>query len=236
MVPFISLKDLYRDTFRRSTLISIPNLSDLLEVPGSEFTKWETFYGIVKDAVQKYSYYYPLVLVQKMFINVDSTSRKAYINDTFENYVKGICDEDTAIVMPSSVQGLSYNAYVGATYPLRNFRYNTGVFYDFWYSTGIYYANTTAIFPLYEEYVESSKEPTSRCGLYYMPNKDSAYSVFRDELYCQVCRYLMNIKKNMNLPNMPIELFQGLEEDYNNVSSKLETLYSTALLHSNWLI
>ena len=65
---------------------------------------------------------------------------------------------------------------------------------------------------------------------------DSEYKIFRDQLYIELCRYIMNMKKNMLLQNIPIELFQGLEEDFQRVEGKLETIYQNALTNSAWLI
>jgi hypothetical protein len=237
MVNKVTIKELYKETFRRSTLISIPMLTDFFEIPDSEYTKWEVFYGIVKEAVRRYDVYYPLNLIQKLYINVDKNTRIAYLTDNFDAYVEGIIDQHQAVVLPSAIMGLAVTAYTASGYPMRNFRYEPPELRDFWYNSGVWYANTLCRHPMYEEYDQVSKDPTDRCAVYYM-NKDaqSAYTVFLDHLYVEVCRYIVNMRKNMMLPNLPIELFQGLEDDYQKVENKLETLHMNSLTRSEWLI
>jgi hypothetical protein len=233
----VTLKELYRDTFRRSALISIPHLNDLFEVPGSEFTKWEVFYNIVRDALKEFEYYYPYTDVMKIWIEVDSKTRKAKITDNFKAYLDGKISEDQICLVPSSVAAISNSFYTISTYPLRAFKYQTGEFSDFWYSSNLYYVLGTYKRPFIEEYDPVSKEPVDRCAVYYMnKDKDSLYSMFRDEVYIQVCRFLLVQKKNMMLQNMPIELFQGIEEDSQNVKSELQSKYQNASSSAYWII
>jgi hypothetical protein len=39
----------------------------------------------------------------------------------------------------------------------------------------------------------------------------------------------------MLLQNMPIELFQGLEEDYNNMRSNIDNIYQQAMPSAYWM-
>lgn len=233
----VTLKELFRDTFRRSTLISIPDLSELMVVDEAMFTKWEIFYSIVRDALKNFEYHYPLCMIQKIWIDVDSGSRKAVITGNFEAYLKGIVTEEQLVIVPAAIAGMSTSYYTASTYPLRNFRYNPPEMSDVWYSSGAYYMNTICKRPFPEKYDEVTKEPLDTCAVYYMNlDVDNQYSIFRDEVYLCVCRYLMNLKKNMALQNMPIELFQGLEEDYNNINQVQQQRYDQALTNSYWII
>jgi len=246
MVPKITLKELYKDVFRRSTLVSIPDLSELLQVPNSEFSKWEIFFTIVKDALNAYEFHYPLCKIQKVFIEVNPLSRIGRYNPNFGAYLNGVLSEDDITLEIASCQGLAYNGYINSQWPLRNFRFENGEFSDFWYTSGLYWANCICKRPLIEDYVrtEDSKgegckeaEPTDKCAIYFMKKDlDTQYVIFRDQVYLEVCRYLIDIKKNFNLSNMPIELFQGLEEDFNRIDNKLQNIYQQAHKSSYWLI
>lgn len=246
MIPKVMLTDIYKDTFRRSSLISIPNMSELLQVPNSEFSRWEIFYTIVRDSLNTFEYYYPLARIQKVFLEVDSISRRAKYSPNFGAYLNGVLDEDDITLEIASCQGLAYNGYVNTQWPLRNFRFDNGVFSDFWYSQGTYWANCICKRPFPEIFIRSEKSkgqgqgeayPDDKCAIYFMQqNIDSTYTIFRDQVYCEVCRYVMNIRKNFALPNMPIELFQGLEEDFNRVDGKLQNIYQQAHKSSYWLI
>jgi hypothetical protein len=233
----VTLKQLYKDIFRRSALLAIPNCSELLDVPNNEFTKWEIFYSIVRDALKTYEYYYPLCLIQKAYIEVDSQSRKAFLIDNFKAYLKSIVDESQILVIPSAIVGISTSYYTASTYPMREFRYNPPEITDCWYSSNTYYMNTICKRPFIEEYEEVSGDPTDNCAVFYMSrDTDSMYTIFANEVYLQMCRYLLNIKKNMNLQNMPIDLFNGLEEDFQRMQSDQQNIYSQAMPSAYWIL
>jgi len=241
MIPKTTIEYLYKDTFKRSTLIAIPNISELLVVPNSEFSKWEIFVQIIREALNNWEYYYPLYRTQRIYIEVDSVSRKAKYFPNFEAYLKGILDEENVTLEIMSCQGLAYNGYVNSQYPLRNFRFENGEFLDFWYTTNNYWGNCLCKHPLIEDYLRADGKQctglTDNCCIYYMsPNQDNQFKIFRDQVYVELCRYLMNIKKNFNLQNMPVELFQGLEEDFNKVDGDLQNKYQQAFKSSPWII
>jgi len=237
MIPKVTLKQLYKDTFQRSTLLAIPQVTDLLEVPGSAYTRWEVFYGIVRDALKTFDFYHPLLGIQKIYLTIDTETRMAQITGNFEAYIKGIISEDQVVLVPAAIAGMSTTYYTASTYPFRNFRYNPPMITDCWYASGTYYVNSICKHPMYEEYIKTSKEPTDNCGVYFMNYLvDSEYSIFYDEVYLQLCRYLMNLKKNMMLQNMPIELFAGLEEDFNRIEPRQQQLYEQSLSNGFYII
>lgn len=237
MINKVTLKELYDDVFKRSTLISIPNLSELLEVFNSEYTKWEIFFQIVRDALKTFEYYYPLGLIQKIYIEIDSNSRRGKITGNFKGYLDGAVGEDQVVLVPAAITGMSTSMYTNSTIPLRMFRYNPPYITDCWYSTNIFWVNSICKRPLFEEYNKVTKEPTDRCAVYYMTKDiDSEYSIFRDQLYVETCRYIINIRKNMDLQNMPIQLFQGMEEDMNRVDQNLQTIYQQASESAFYLV
>jgi hypothetical protein len=233
MINKVTLKELHRDVFRRSTLITIPNLNEFFEIEGSDYKSWEVFYGIVNEALQKFQYYYPYNFIQKFYLDVNLNKRTATVNSNFKAYLDGIVSEDQLVITPSAVIGLSMNGYTASGYPLRNFRYEPPEFRDFWYSSRVWYGNTLISRPFFEEYNEAKDEPTDRCAIYFMNKDDSLYKIFRDQLYVELCRYIVNMRKNMTLTNMPIELFQGMEEDMQRIESQLENIYQNALTSSD---
>lgn len=236
----VTLTRLYEDVFARSTLVAIPNLERLLTVKNAKFSPWEVFFSIVKDALNKFEYYYMLVRSQKVYIEVDAISRRASYADNWEAYMKGMIDEYSITLPMASCNGLAYSSYVDSMYPLRNFRYENGEFSNFWYSTGVYWANCNCHRPLVADYIRdehaSGKYPTDKCAVYFMrEGLDSTWNIFRDEVYLQTCRYLMGIKKNFPLANLPIELFNGIEEDFNRMQSDQTQIYQQALKAAAWI-
>lgn len=235
MIPKITLKELWKITMRRSSLITIPNLIDFFDF-SNEFTKWEVFYGIVRDALDKFQYYYPLYRQQKTYLTVDSATHRAQVSDNFEAYLKDIITEDQIFLLPGAVIGLAANSMIGSTYPLRDFHYETGEFSDFWYTSGNWWMACLCNYPFPEIYDEA-KNPTDQCAVYWMfKDGDVRFKVFKDEVYCCLCQYIWNMKQNMQLQNLPIDVFAGLQEDSQRVRGELEKVYDQALTASGWVM
>lgn len=235
MIPYVSLKELYYITMRRSSLITIPRLIDFFRF-NNEFSQWQVWYGIVRDALDKYNYYYPLYRLQKTYLVVDETHRTARLEDNFEDYLKGIINESQIFLLPGSVVGLSFNPPISSIYPLRDYKYENGEFTDIWYSTNLYYMACLCHYPFPEKFDEKG-EPTDQCNVYFI-QKDSGtrFKVFKDQLYVELCRYIWNMKQNMQLNNLPVDVFQGLQDDSQRVQSDLDTIYDQALQSSAWIL
>lgn len=230
----VELKTLYKDLTRRSTLIAIPSVVDILEVPNGEHSKWEIMYSIIRDSLQTFERYYPMFLIQKLHIVVDPiTSRSRRIVNNFNQYLKGEITEDEIQITPEAVLTIgNTNGFSGYDSP----SYEGGYFFNSYIQTGVYYAETICKRPFPEDFDEVTKEPTEKCAVYYMSRDlDSVYSIFNDEIYLNFCRYIISIKKNIYLQGLPIELFQGLEEDYNRLDNQQQNIYMSALTSSYWL-
>lgn len=234
MIPKVTLKDLWRTTMRRSSLITIPDLIEFFKF-NNEFTEYEVFYSIVRDALDKFHYYYPLYRQQRAYLKVDSNYR-ARISSNFEGYLKGLVDESQIILMPSAVIGLSAQPATGFTYPYRSFHYEVGEFSDFFYQSANWYMACICNRPFPEDFDENGV-PTDNCAVWWM-NKDTdpEYKTFKDQVYVELCRYIWNMKQNMQLTNLPIEVFQGLYEESQRVQSDLDRIYEQALTASPWIM
>lgn len=220
----VTLKEIYKYIFSRSTLIAIPNLNELFEL-NEKLTKYEVFFSIVDNALKEFEKWVPLYIKQKVWIQLDQYRRFTF-ESNFDAYLDGKIIEDDIILVPSAIVGFSlnpYNTYMG-TY-IRNFDYRPPTLYEFWYGNKIYWIECICNRPLIEEYDEKSKDYTDRCAIYFMAKVGSEYKYFLDQVYLEVCRYIVNLRKNLGLTNMPIELFQGLEEDMSKLENKLETYY-----------
>lgn len=234
MISKITLKDLWRITMRRSTLIPIPNLSNFFEF-NNEFSKYEVFYGIVRDALDKFQYYYPLFRQQQCYLRVDKNLR-AEVSDNFKSYLDGIIDENNVFLMPTSVIGLAPQPAVGMTFPYRSYHYEIGLFMDLPYSSGLWYMACLCMRPFPEDF-DDNGVPTDNCAVWFM-NKDTdpEFKIFKDQVYVELCRYIYNMKQNMQLQNLPIDVFAGLQEDSQRVQGELDRIYDQAVTASSWII
>ena len=237
MIPKVTLRELHEEVFLRASLVAIPNLERFFDMKGGKTSHWKVFYRIIKSAVKKFEFHYQYNFIQKLYLEVDPIKKTALVIDNFKQYLDGIIAEDQINIIPSAVIGLAYNAYMTSTFPERRFRYEPPYLRDFWYSNKIWWANTLIRRPFFEEYEKESTEPTDRCAIYFM-NKDvdSQYGIFEDQCYVELCRYIVNMKKNITLPNLPIEVFLGLEEDMQRMDAQLETTYMSALPSGSYLL
>lgn len=234
---FISLKKLKRIIFKRSTLIAIPSLNDLLEL-NEDFSADEVFFSIVDLARQEFEKYFPLALQQKVYITPNPRGEFDFI-DNFKAYIVGKISEDDINLIPNAVLGLTTNYYTNFSTMIRLYRYiNPPKLTDFGYAAGVYFVRSLCSYPMFEEYTKESncKTASDRAGIYFMIEQGPRWKIFQDEVYLQLCRYLLNLKKNMAMPNLPIELFQGLEEDYSKVESAQQTTYQQNLGNGEWFV
>lgn len=234
MIPYVTHKELWRTTMKRSTLITIPRLREFLEF-NNEFSGDEVFSQIIIDAKKKFEHYYPLYRLQQTYLKVDANHR-AQLEGNFDDWLKGIINEDQIFLLPGAVLGMSMNSTVSTTYPLRDYHYDQPYFTDIWYSTNRYWMSCLCYRPFIEDY-NDRREATDNCRLYWM-NKDTdvRYTYFKDQLYVELCRYLSNMKLNMQLSNLPIEIFQGLQDDAQRVQGELDRTYDQALTNSEWVM
>lgn len=234
---YLKLSWIKRETFMRSTLIAIPNLNSLLEL-NDEFSADEVFASIVRLALKEFEKYFPYCLLQKVYITPDVSGCFDFI-DNFEAYIQGKISEDQINLIPTTVMGFSTNHYTNFSEVIRQFRYpHPPRLTDFPFSAGIYYVRTLVNRPLYEEYTEESnrRKFSDKAGLYYTVNKGPEWAILFDEIYLQLCRYLIEMKKNMTMPNLPIELFQGLEEDYGKLEASQSQIYQQNVGNGNTFV
>lgn len=235
MIPYISLKELWTITMRRSSLITIPRLMDFFKF-NNEIGPWEVWYSIVRDAVDRYQYHYPLYRVQRTYLIVDETHRTAHLEDNFQDYLNDIITEDQIFLYPASVVGLSMNAQLSSIFPLRDYKYESGEFTDLWYTTGQYWMACLCHYPMPEDFTEKG-DPGPHCNVYFIKKDAGArFKIFKDQLYVELCRYIWNMRQNMQLQNLPIDVFQGLQDDSQRVQADLDKIYDSAVTSSPWIL
>jgi len=236
MIDYIKIRDLEDYTFKRSTLIAIPDLQLFLSM-NERITGQQVFFSIVKEALKKFEFYYPLFLMPAIYILPDNKRSFKFVNNFKEcmNGTAGLTTDDI-ILIPKSVLGVSVSPDAASGTLMRSFRYQSPKIFDFWYSPSRYWVHELCNHPVIEEYDELSGDYTDRCGIYYFTwNEDSSFYAFLDQVYVELCRYLLNMKKNLALDNMPIDIFNGIEEDFSNVNSALENHYSQSYNRAIWL-
>lgn len=233
-IPKVTLKQLYDDVFMRSSLIAIPYLEDFFEMPDSKYTKWQIFFSIVRNALRKFEQYNPAIIRQRTFLQFENGQCKLF--DNFQAYLDGKIDAKNIMILPSMVTALAFTPYTCDETITRKFTYHDGVLSGL-YSSGYYYIHSICNRPLIEDYNEITDEPTEKCAVYYMKRgSNSEYRMFEDQVYVELCRYIISMKRNLTLMQLPVDIFAGLEQDYAEVKAELDQKYQTSLTNSAWMV
>jgi len=237
MISMLKLKDIETEIFTRTALIAIPGLSELFDLSDT-YTPQQIMYSLVKRALRKWETYNPLYLSLRVYIQPDSNKKFKFV-DNFTSYITGVITEDQVALVPSSIVGISFARTLIMSPAVRSFKYVPPYLYGFYYAAGSYWVNGLYKYPMIEEYVVTSKIYTDRCGIYYLSGyneSDSTYVKLLDQIYVEVGNYLISLKKNLNLADMPLELFTALEEDVTKTRSDLETYYSNTQTSGHYLM
>lgn len=230
----ILLKDLKRDTFRRSALLCIPDINNLFSL-NDDYTPQEIFFGIVKDALKVYEKWLPIYLQTKVYIEPDNMNGTFQFKDNFSGYINGSVPEDMICLIPSAITSLSKGGWNDSCNSIQ-YRYYPPRLSEFWYYPSTYFMSYLANRPIVESYDEKSKDFTDDCAVYFMTKDTSSESrIFLDQVYVELCRYIINLKKNFALNNLPIDMFGGLEDDYNRVFNELNDYYRSSFTDGQYL-
>lgn len=218
-----------------SALIAIPNASELLEVPESNFNKWEVFFSIVQMALDKFNMHAPLNIMQKFYVNAESGSTYiARITDNFESAVNHpeLFNADQILLMPDAVNGASFTPITRYTRLNKDFSYEKGGILNEWlWGSQSMYFPCICSYPLVEDYDEVTHEPSDKCGVYYMSRKTrgSDYKIFLMQVFVQFVEYINSIKMNFELSDTPIQIFGGLEDQASKYTDIINTYYDNAV-------
>ena len=229
----ILLKDLRNKIFKRTALIPILGLEEILNL-NPNMTADEIFTEIVRRSLASFEYHHPLILEMKIYYteeDVDSNERPMYYKmvDNFQCYLDGKLSEDQIILIPNSVNGVrvqgSYST-VGSYF--RQTDYDRPWLQLAW-STGQYVVRGLCNRPVVESY-NPDKSYDDKAAVYWMSFDGVKGKIFLDQVLCDVLDYIRNLKSNMTLPNFPAELFGAVDVAYQQVKMELDQYY----LQSNW--
>lgn len=226
----ILLSELKDIVFRRSSLIPIIGLEEVLEL-NDKYSGDEIFTEIVKESLNSYEYYHPLILDMNIYYLEDSSERPMYYKmvDNFNCYLNNQLAEDQIILVPNSVNGIrtqgSYNT-VGSYF--RHTDYDRPYLQIAW-STGRYVVRGLCSRPVVEKY-NPDKSYSNDSALYWMSFDGVKGKVFIDQVLCNTLDYVRSLKANLSLPNFPADVFGAADIAYQQKKMELDQYY----LQSNW--
>lgn len=213
---------------KRSTLAGIPGLTELLSFNDEEFSADEVFEEILKMALEKFEYYEPLVTTIK--VHVDYSGRDHFpFTDNTAQVLSGIVGLDNHEMIPNTILGLSQYRSFGQGYLQKPIYENGKMYRGSTSGTNTYMIKGIFNRPLIIKY-DSSRNITDDSWLCFMAEgRSEKWAMFMKQLLLSFLEYLYNIKSNMTIPDLPIEIFGALEVVKDKLDQELDVYYKETL-------
>jgi len=194
----------------------LPQIDKLISI-NKTINPLEQRLELLQISMEKWHSQVPLIRLAR--INLTSMEYKFVSN--FEGYAKGTVALNNLILVPTRISSIDGTLFGGR----RNWIYQDECLIS--YFTGFHNINATYGRPLYYE-INNLNQLTSESCIGFLEERH--ISKFIDQCLLDIIEYVLQLKKNFNYPNLPIELFAGLDEKYSDLKQTL-TDYYTGLTH-----
>jgi hypothetical protein len=222
-IPKIPVKELIKEMQIDSATISLIDFKDLIVV-NPNFTYFDVMSRLLRQALEKFERVCPLFKRSKLLMDDESYT----FTDTFDAFINGTITEEFTNIIPKNI----YNIDMSLLHTRRSWRYDRPVMYGT-HKLGLQWVDYMCSYPIrvYED--KDTNDFTDDSFIYYIPLNDgnTQERMFKKQFYFQVLSYLRQIKNNLRYPDMPIELMQGIDEDYQMVQQELQEFYRRASSH-----
>ena len=231
---------LKKKMFLRSALIPIDGLSEILDL-NDTFSGDEILEELIKKSLRAFEFHHPLITEFRVSRNQLCGCKRGdgwcEIKDNFKLYRDCLLGEDQIILVPNSTPklriasgGISSSSYPypGAYYiPIayeRPFIFLGDIVRTDFYMHGIYSR------PIYVNY-NKDKTFSDDSAIYWMNIEEGVLGQkFIDQCMVDLLDYIRGLKSNLQLPNLPISMFDACDNYYMNLKQELDQYY----LQSNW--
>lgn len=239
------ITDLKKKLFLRSALIPIDGLSDLLDL-NDTFSADEILEELFKKSLRAFEFHYPLVTEFRISKDQLCGCRRSdgwcEIKSNFPLYLKCLISEDQIVLVPNAtpkirIATMSGSSYYGS-YPYpgsystsapiayeRPFIYmgDMATYNQFWMH-GIY--SRPAIFTY-----NPDKTFSPEGAIYWMNIEEGVLGQkFVDQCMVDLLDYIRGLKSNLQLPSLPVQMFEACDVYYQQLKSDLDNFY----LQSSW--
>lgn len=231
---------LKKKMFLRSALIPIDGLSEILDL-NDTFSGDEILEELIKKSLRAFEFHHPLItefrITKDQLCGCKRSDGWCEIKDNFKLYRNCLIAEDQITLIPnatpkirvasSGIYSSSY-PYPGSYYiPIayeRPFIFLGNTYQTDFYMHGIYSR------PIYFDYNEDRSFADSST-IYWMNIEEGVLGQkFIDQCMVDLLDYIRGLKSNLQLPNMPISMFDACDNYYMNLKQELDQYY----LQSNW--
>lgn len=222
-IPKLPIKDLIDDTIMQSAILALIDFRDLISV-NPNFTYTKVMKKLVIQALEKFEKVCPLFKRSKCYFQGNDYE----FVDNFKAFIDGTVTEEFANLLPRSV----YNIDTSLLHTRRSWRYDRPIMRGT-YNMGLVYVDYLASYPWVMEENEEKNDFTDDSCIYYIPlyGGNSQDAAFKKQFYYEVLTYMKAIKNNLRYPDMPIELMQGIDEEYQIIQQELVEFYRKCASH-----
>lgn len=222
-IPKLPIKDLIDDTIIQSAILAMIDFRDLISVnPNFSYTK--VMKRLVIQALERFEKSCPLFKRSRVhFVGNDYEFK-----DTFSAFLDGTITEEYANLIPRAV----YNIDTSLLHTRRSWRYDRPLMRGT-YNMGTVWIDYLASYPWVMEEASCGNDFTDESCIYYIPlyGGSSQDAAFKRQFYFEVLTYMKSIKNNLRYPDMPIELMQGIDEEYQILQQELQEFYRKCASH-----
>lgn len=233
-IEFMTIDTLKQKIIRRSMLLQVPYLFDLMGI-NKAYTSDQVLSFNLEKAIQEFEYYNPLIRHFNSNLQWDSEGQYQFCNN-FSGFLRGLVPEKYIELIPNSIIGFTKGPnYIPNTY-IREFNYDRPTLKNYGLAAGVYLVKGIYNRPFVINF-DSAMNITSDSAIYYMANHDTVDTLrFTDQVMMTILDYLLQMKNNMTLPNMPVDLFQGVEAAYAKLEEVVKDYYLNTLQRGQLLV
>lgn len=226
-VSLLKLKD---SIDRRSTLLAIPGIMDYLDLSPINRGKTAVWLEIIEQAIQNFQYFRPPITHLKAHVTGGETYE---FTDNLDNVIAGLVPKEWVQVIPITVIGYIMSKPFRSTYN-KQFEYESPNIEFYGINSGTYRFKCVLTYQL-KPNVNSGGELTGG-HIYFLDNQGPVYDMFINEALKCICDYLYDLKENMKLPNLPMELFNRLPDASSKLKERLDMYYKQSLFNGDLII
>jgi len=217
-VPFVTLDQIYDDAVRILALIGVYNIPQMFAID-PDWPPRRTQRTLVERANATFSRHFPLFYMQKVHI----VKGQYTFTNNITSYINNSIPPRDITLVPDAVVSLTPTSIITAKFGLYKFAYQPPTLYmtSMPYMSGLLCAKTLCKYPLVFDDNNIAND-----AMYFIDRVTPLYDIFIKQIVLDIAEYIIALKNNYQLTNLPIEVFAGLENKVGDLKSELETLYN----------
>lgn len=221
------IKKLIKDMIMRSSLMAIIDFRDLILV-SPNFTYCEVMEQLVRQALEEFERKCPLFKRSKVYI---PGNHYTFV-DNFESFLSGDVTEEYLTLIPKVVYSLDKSLL----HARRDWIYQRPMISEI-YSLGRTFVEYMCSYPCVFKSEDEVDEFTDDSAIYFLSIEGGMTQdlMFKHQFYLTVMTYVNNIKNNLQYPDLPIQLLQGIEIEIQKYEQLLTEFYRKANAHGRLL-